>query len=46
MEESREFYIKELLRVTGMGEKELRDLHIKQLVELYEQRVINGLGMI
>ncbi len=44
--ESRDFYVKELLRATGYDEKYLRDLHIKELVDLYEERVINGRGMV
>ncbi len=46
MDESREFYVEELLRVTGMTEEYLRSLHIKKLVDLYEERVINGRGMV
>jgi len=46
MTESREFYVNEPLRVTGYDEAYLQNLHIKELVDLYEERIINGRGMI
>lgn len=46
MDESREFYVNELLRVTGMQEDHLRKLHIKELFDLYVSRVLEGGGMI
>lgn len=46
MDESVDFYVKELLQVTGMAEEYLRRLHINQLIKLYEERVINGRGMV
>lgn len=45
-EESKEFYVNELLRVTGYNEKYLRSLHIKKLYDLYCERVLEGQGMV
>lgn len=45
MDESIEFYISELLKVTGMTEEYLRSLHIGELIKLYEERIIDR-GMI
>lgn len=46
MDESKEFYVKELLRATGYDEKYLRSLHIKRLYDLYCERVLEGSGMV
>ena len=43
--ESREFYISELLRMTGLRRDYLESLDVKQLYELYCERVLDK-GMI
>ncbi len=45
MNESKDFYVSELLRVTGLQEDYLRKLHIKVLFDLYVDRVLSG-GMV
>ena len=41
MNESKEFYVTELLKHTGYSEEYLRSLNIKQLYDLYCERVLD-----